>query len=121
MSYEQKRSPEHGRSDGEMVLQVASSLAILRFRIAAFIAAHLSKAFIRELVVVSEVEVVFDQRSTRVGVVTDAIAADPGIQQRKGQTEDTEQDYLESTLLGFEWRLETHEAMGRRYTTSHAN
>jgi hypothetical protein len=70
------------------------------FWIAAFIATRLPKALIRELVVVGEVKVELDQRSTSVGVITHAIASDPRIQQWKGQNKNDEQDYFEPTLRG---------------------
>ena len=119
MGYEQEWRPEHCRSNGEMVLQVACASAILRFRIPVFIAMSFSKAFISELVVAGEIEFVLDQGSTSVGVITHAIAADPGIQQRKGQNKNDEQAYFEQALRGFEWRMETHPAVRRRYATTH--
>ena len=121
MGYEQEWRPQHCRSNGEMVVQVTCARAKFWFWIAAFIATRLPKALIRELVVVGEVKVVLDQWSTSVGVITHAIAADPGIQQRKGQNKNDEQTYFEPPLWGFEWRMETHPAVRRRYTTTHTD
>src|SRR5215831_16815054 len=101
-----------------MVVQVVCASAILRFRIPVFIAMRFPKAFISELVVVGEVEFVLDQRSTSVAIITHAIAADPGIQQGKGQNKNGNQAYFEPARRGFEWRMETHPALGRRHATT---
>jgi hypothetical protein len=42
-------------------------------------------------VVVFKIQVVVNQRGLQIGVVTDSIAADPGIHKRKGQKEQEEQ------------------------------
>jgi hypothetical protein len=49
---------------------------------------------IRVFIVLSEIEIVLDERSADEGVVADTIAADPGIEEREGEQENEAQEKL---------------------------
>ena len=65
-----------------MVIEVAGCGAEDGFRHAVFVQAGVAKTGVGRLVVVLEVEAMFDERSAREGVVADAVSAHPRIQQR---------------------------------------
>ena len=74
---------------------------ILRPDLAIFVEAIFAKTLIGLLIVVREIQVVFDQWCAGVGVVADAIPADPRIQQGKAQNKNDKQDPTQSVAAGF--------------------
>ncbi len=76
---EKKRRPENGGADGEMVFEVIGGRSKDGPELAAFVEAGAAEAFVGVAVVLGEIEIVLDERSTGKGVVADAIAAHPGI------------------------------------------
>jgi hypothetical protein len=88
-----------------MIFKVAGASSILRFRLTVAVAASLPKTVVGELIVVREVEIVLDQGRTSIGVITDAISANPWVQERKCQTINDEQGYFEPALLTLDWHI----------------
>ena len=81
MSEEKEGSPENGRADGEVVLEMACGRSKVRFRLAVFIEARPAKTFVGMLIVLGEVQAVFDERGAGKRVITDAIAAHPRVEE----------------------------------------
>jgi len=88
MREEEKRHPENGGADGEMVVEVAGGRAKGEPGLVIFVKARGAEAFVGVLIVLREVETVLDQRSAGKSVIADAIATDPGVE--KGQREKEE-------------------------------
>ena len=84
----QKRSPENGGADGEVIFEVAGASAKFSGGLAVFVETIFAEAGVGLLIVMSEIEIVLDERSARVGVVADAVSAHPGIEH--GQREKKE-------------------------------
>ena len=74
--------------------------------LAIFVEAIFAKTFIGLLIVVREIQVVFDQWCPGIGVVADAIPADPRIQQGKAQNKKDKQDPLKASLLNLDLRIQ---------------
>ena len=87
---EQKRSPENGGTDREVIFEVAGARAKFSDGLAVFVEAIFAEAGVGLLVVMSEIEIVLDERSARVGVVADTVSAHPGIEH--GQREQKEHE-----------------------------
>ena len=83
MGYQQEGRPEHRRANREMIVEVPRLGAKFGLGLAVLIAASFLKTFIGRLVIMREIEIVFDQRGAGVGVVAYTIPPNPGIQQRK--------------------------------------
>ena len=85
MGDKQKRRPENGGADREVIFEMAGASAKFSGRLAVFVEAIFAKAGVGLLIVVSEIEIVLDERSAREGVIADAVSAHPGIEhgQRK--------------------------------------
>ena len=102
MGYQQEGRPEYRRANREMIVDMSRSGTKFGLGLAVLIAASFPKTFIGRLVVMREIEIVFDERGAGVGVVADTIPANPGIQQRKCKNKEDEQDALVSTLLNLD-------------------
>ena len=87
-----------------MVVKVTRASAKLRLWLQAFIAPGGPKTVVCKLIIVREIQTVFDERSTGVCVIPNAIAADPRICQWNREKIDHSQDQLEAprrnTLFG---------------------
>ncbi len=83
MGYQQEGRPEHGGSDGEMIVQVACPGPLICLRLTVLIQAAFSKTLIGRLIVMCEIKVMFDERGAGVGIVANTIASDPRVQQGK--------------------------------------
>jgi hypothetical protein len=85
MREQKKRSPENGGAGGEMIVEMAGGSAKFGFGLAGFVEAWAAKTFVSLLIISGEIETVFDERGAGKGIVADAIAAHPRIQnwQRK--------------------------------------
>ena len=81
MGKEKKRSPENGGADGEVVLEMAGGRARVGLGLAIFVEARAAKTFVGMPVVFGEIEIVLNQRGAGKRVITDAIAAHPGIEE----------------------------------------
>jgi hypothetical protein len=92
--HEEKGSPENGRTDSEMVVEMAGGSAEFLPRLAVLVEARAAKAFVGVAIIFSEVEIVLDERSAGEGVVADAVAADPGIEKREREQEKKKQQTL---------------------------
>jgi hypothetical protein len=85
MGEEKKGHPENRGADGEMVFEMAGGSSKGGFGLAVFVEPRSAKTFVGVAVVLGEIEIVLDERSTGEGVIADAIAADPGIEEREGE------------------------------------
>ena len=85
MREQKKRSPENGGAGGEMIVEMAGGSAKFGFGLAGFVEARAAETFVGVLIISGEIETVFDERGARKGIVADAIATNPRIQnwQRK--------------------------------------
>ncbi len=83
MREEEKRRPENGGADGEMVFEAIGGCSKDRPKLTAFVEARAAEAFVGVAVVLGEIEIVLDERSAGKGVVADAIAAHPRVQKWK--------------------------------------
>ena len=87
MRKQEKRSPENRGADGEMIFEVASGRSKVGFGLTVFVEARAAKAFVGVPIIFCEIEIVLDEGCAGEGVVSDAIAADPGVQKWKRNEE----------------------------------
>ena len=80
MCDEETRRPENRGSDGEVVVEVTGARSKEGPWLVIFVKARAAEAFVGMAVVFSEIQIVLDERGAGKGVITDAIAADPGIE-----------------------------------------
>ncbi len=80
MREEEKRCPENGGADSEMVFEVIGGCSKDGPELTAFVEAGAAEAFVSVTVVLGEIEIVLNERSAGKGVVADAIAAHPRVQ-----------------------------------------
>jgi hypothetical protein len=104
MSDDQEWRPEDGGADGEMIVEMAGNGPKRLAGDAVFVKASVAKTGICILIVVGEIEVVLDQRRAKEGVIANAIAANPGIDQREREQEKNE-ERAQGTRRGFSERL----------------
>src|SRR5260370_14919909 len=83
MREEKKRSPEHRRAHGEMILEMARGRSKIGPGLVAFVEARPAETFVGVLIVLGEIETGLDQRRACKSVVANAIATHPGIEKRK--------------------------------------
>src|SRR6202035_865509 len=89
-----KGGPENCRADGKMIFNVAGAGVKFSGRLAVFVEAIFAKAGVGFLIVAGKIEIVLDQRSTREGVIADAVSAHPGIEHGQGKQEEHEKKAL---------------------------
>src|SRR5438477_26087 len=77
-----------------MIVEVAGGGAKFSLGQAAFVEAGVAEARVGILIVVLKIETVLDQGSAREGVVADAVAVNPRIQQGEGKQEEKEKPAL---------------------------
>jgi hypothetical protein len=92
---QKERGPEDGRTSGEMIVEMTGTGTKNGPGQAVFIEAHFAKAGVRRLVVVLEIEIVFDEGRACERVIANAIAAHPGIDQWQGEEEKHKEKTLE--------------------------
>src|SRR5439155_12860337 len=81
---EQEGRPKDGGADGEMIFKMAGGRAEISARLAGFVETAFAETGVGVLIVGGEIEIVLNEDRASVGVITDAVAANPGIGQ--GQT-----------------------------------
>ena len=91
MRDKQKRHPQEGWTDGEVVVEVAGARDKLLARLTVLAHPRIAEARVGVEIVVGEVQGVFDQRRPGECVVAYPVAANPGIHQRQGKKKDDEQ------------------------------
>jgi len=64
-----------------MIVKVASAGTKSSLGLAVLVTAGFPEAFIGRLIVVREIQIVFDERRAGIRIVADAIPSDPGVQQ----------------------------------------
>jgi hypothetical protein len=94
VSDEEKRHPENGGADGEVVVKMAGGSAKFGARLVVFVETWGAESFVGVAVVFGEIEVVLDQRSADEGVVADTVTADPGIEERESEQKEEEKQAL---------------------------
>ena len=97
MREEEKRHPKNRGSHGEMVVKVAGGRSIIGFGLAVFIEARPAETVVGMLIVSSEIETALNQRSTSKGVVADAVAAHPGVEERQREKKKKNEQALRFT------------------------
>jgi len=97
---EKKRSPENGGADGEVVVEMAGGRAKVGLRLTIFVEARAAKTFVGMPVVFGEIEIVLNQRGAGKGVITDAIAAHPGIEKWERTKKEKKKQALGITRAG---------------------
>ena len=100
MGKEKKRSPENGGANREMVIEVAGGRAKFGLRLAIFVEARAAKTLVGMPVVFGEIEIVLNQRGAGKRVITDAIAAHPGIEKWERTKKEKEKQALGITRAG---------------------
>ncbi len=83
MGNEKKRCPENCRANGEMILKMAGGRSKIGSGLVTFVEPRPAETFVGVLIVLGEIETVLDQGSAGKGVVAHAIAAHPGVQEKK--------------------------------------
>src|SRR5256886_5180482 len=78
---QKKRRPKDGRANGEMIFKMAGGRAKVGARLAVFVQAAFAETGVGLLIVGGEIEIVLNEERAGVGVITDAVASDPGIGQ----------------------------------------
>jgi len=91
---EQERRPKDGGADSEMIFKMAGGRAEISARLAGFVEAAFAETGVGVLIVRSEIEIVLNEESAGVGVITDAIAADPWVGQGQGKEKQEHEEAL---------------------------
>ncbi len=94
MREKKKRRPENRGADGEMVVEVAGGRSKGGPGLVIFVEARPAEAGVGGLIVPGEIERVLDQRSASKSVVTDAIAANPGVEKRQREKKEKKKQAL---------------------------
>ncbi len=102
VSEQKKREPKNGWTDREQITDVARFRVLFRQKLAIPPSSGLRKIQIGVPPVFLEVQAVFYQGSTRIGIVSDSIAMNDGIDQGQGKNEEQKENMLErdSALRG---------------------
>ncbi len=93
MNDEQHGRPQNRGAHGEVILDVSRLRVYARKQMSLRIDAGHDEGFVPRKVVVFKIQVVIDQHGTKIGVITDAIAAHPRIHQRESQKEKEEKKF----------------------------
>jgi hypothetical protein len=91
---EKKRTPEDGGANGEVVVEMAGGGPKFGLGLAGFIETRAAKALVGMLIIFSEIETVFNQRSTDKSIIANAITAHPGIEKRKREEKEKQEQAL---------------------------
>jgi hypothetical protein len=91
MGEEKEGSPEDGGADGEVIVEMAGGGAKGGANVAVLVDASAAEPGVGGLIVVREIEAVLDERSAGQGVVADAVAANPGINERQGKKKENKE------------------------------
>ncbi len=113
----EKRRPENGGSDGEMVIEMAGAGAKFRGGLAIFVETIFAEAGVGFLIVAGEIEIVLDQRSADESVVAHAVTANPGIKHGQGEQKEHEKQALR---LAGTWLLRRGQTLQLRKKRRHA-
>ena len=87
MRQKKKGTPENRGADSKMVVEMASGRSKVGFGLTVFVEARAAKAFVGVPIIFCEIEIVLEEGCAGEGVVSDAIAADPGVQKWKRNEE----------------------------------
>lgn len=98
MGHQKERGPEQCRPDGKVILEVSRGSTTITSDLTIRVEHRFAEAFVSRLVIVREIQAVFNQRCARIGIVANTIATNPRIQQGNGQNEHKEQDALKAAL-----------------------
>ena len=91
---EKKRRPENSGADGEMVFEVIGGCSKGGPKLTAFVETGAAETFVGVAVVLGEIEIVLNERSTGKGVVADAVAAHPRVQKWKREQKEKKKQTL---------------------------
>jgi hypothetical protein len=94
----EKREPEEGRTNGEQITDIPRLRILFRQKLAIGTSSGLREIEIGVPPVFLEVQAVFNQGSASIGIVSDAIAVDDGIDQGQGKKEKQKENALEPEL-----------------------
>ena len=83
MGHQEKGRPEHRRSNSKMIVEVASAGTKSSLGLAVLVTAGFPEAFIGRLIVMREIQGVFDEWGAGIRVVANTIPSDPWVQERK--------------------------------------
>jgi hypothetical protein len=97
MREEEKRHPENCGANGEMVVEVAGGRSKIGFGFAVFVEVRPAETIVGMLIVPGEIETVLNQRSASKGVVADAIAAHPGVEEWQREKKQKDEQALRFT------------------------
>ena len=95
MSGNQKGRPEKSGANGEMIFEMAGARVENGLGHAGLVETIDAETIVGTLIIASEVEMMLDERRTRIGVIANAIAAHPGIEDGQGEKKNDEQVALE--------------------------
>jgi len=77
-----------------MVVEMPRRCARFWLRLTEFVEARPAKTLICVLIILSEIEIVFNQRSTDKSIIANAITAHPGIEKRKREEKEKQEQAL---------------------------
>src|SRR6266513_1310775 len=97
MREEEKRRPEYRGANREMIVEVARGRSKIGFGLAVFVEARSAETIVGMLIVPGEIETVLNQRSASKGVVADAVAAHPGVEERQREKKKNDEEALRFT------------------------
>ena len=93
--------PENGRSDGEVIIEVPGVRVLTRVNGPIGVDPAHGETFVPGSPVVLEIQLVLDQQRTEVGVIADAVAPDPRVEQGQRQQEQEEERLGASRIADF--------------------
>lgn len=94
MRSQQKRRPENGGSDREVVIQMARGGVLHRKKISCRICSSHAEARVGPEPILLEIEIVLDEQRTTERVVPHSVAAHPWIDERQRKDEKKNQDFV---------------------------
>ena len=100
MCDEEKRRPENRGADGEVVVEVPGGRSKEGPGLVIFVKARPTETFVGMPVVFGEIEIVLNQRGAGKRVITDAIAAHPGIEKWERTKKEKKKQALGITRAG---------------------
>lgn len=90
VSNQQEWRPEQRGTHRKVIVEMTCRRAESGDRLTGFVETRLSKAFVGGLVIVGEIQAVFDKGGPRISVIADAVSMNNRIQQGKGGQEEKE-------------------------------
>ena len=98
MGQQKEGGPEHRRSNGKMVVEMAGPCTKFRPRLTVLVTAGFPKTIVSGLVVMGKIQIVLNEWGAGIRVIANSVPPHPRVQQWNGNQEYAEQDPFESAL-----------------------